>query len=89
MRRTRYDVFSDLIETIRRDGKCTLTRASYGARIPVDRAKRFIFYLLSKGILKKEEIDGSRVFSVTIRGIEYLEMHARMKKLLGEPLRER
>lgn len=85
-KRTRYEVYADLLSTIRMEGGCTITRASYGARIPVDRAHRFLHELLNKGMVKVEEEDGSRVYKITIRGVEFLELFERLKKLLGEPI---
>ncbi|RLG39823.1 MAG: hypothetical protein DRO05_07945 [Thermoproteota archaeon] len=85
-KRTRYEVYADLLNTIRMEGGCTITRASYGARIPVDRANRFLHELIRVGLVRVEEKDGSRIYKVTIRGIEFLELFSRLKKLLGEPL---
>ena len=85
-KRTRYEVYADLLNTIRMEGGCTITRASYGARIPVDRANRFLHKLIRVGLVRVEEKDGSRIYKVTIRGIEFLELFSRLKKLLGEPL---
>ena len=88
-KRTRYEVYADLLNTIRMEERCTITRASYGARIPVDRANRFLHELMEKGLVVVEEEEGSRVYKVTIRGIEFLELFERLKKLLGEPLSTR
>jgi len=88
-KRTRYEVYADLLNTIRTEERCTITRASYGARIPVDRANRFLHELTDKGLVRVEEEDGSRIYKITIRGIEFLELFERIKKLLGEPLSTR
>jgi len=46
-RRTRYDIYLDVLETLRRRGACPITRISYGAGIPVDRAKKIVKFLVS------------------------------------------
>jgi len=43
-RRTKYDIYADIIEVIVRKGLCPLTRISYGANMPVDRAKLMDLY---------------------------------------------
>ena len=40
-------------------------------------------------MVKVEEENGSRVYKITIRGIEFLELFERLKKLLGEPISSR
>ena len=41
-RRTRYDIYYDILETVRRKGATGITRISYGANLPVDRAKEAV-----------------------------------------------
>lgn len=82
-RRTKYEIYSDLLEIVMRRGLCPVTRASYGANLPVDRAKRFLSFLASRGFVKEEIIDDSRRYKITKRGLEYLETYRRMRKLFA------
>ena len=82
-RRTKYEIFSDLLDIVARKGYCRLTRASYGANLPVDRAKKSLTFLASRGFLKEEDADGSKVYKITKRGLEYLETFKQMKKLFA------
>ncbi|KPV64741.1 MAG: hypothetical protein AOA65_0808 [Candidatus Bathyarchaeota archaeon BA1] len=89
-RRTRYEIYADLLEIVSRRGLCPVTRASYGANLPVDRTKRFLSFLASRGFVKEEVVDDSKRYRITKRGMEYLETFKRMRKLVAalseEPL---
>ncbi|UCD43870.1 MAG: hypothetical protein JSV27_06870 [Candidatus Bathyarchaeota archaeon] len=72
-RRTRYDIYMDTLETIRRKGISAITRISYGANLPVDRAKNVVNFLLRRGLLKEEEYGDVRGYRITARGGEFLQ----------------
>lgn len=82
-KRTRYEIFADLLRAISKRGACTLTRASYGANLPVDRAKRFLDFLSSRGFVRKIKVDDSFKYRITKRGLEYLELFKRMRKMFA------
>jgi len=72
-RRTRYDIYRDTLETIRRTGLSGITRISYGANLPVDRAREVITYLSERNLVK-EELNGQRKgYRMTPRGGEFLQ----------------
>jgi len=62
---------------------CPITRASYGANLPVDRAKKFLRFLASRGFVKEERGDGSMRYKITKRGLEYLETFRKMRKMFA------
>jgi predicted transcriptional regulator len=82
-RRTKYEIYSDLLEIVMRRGSCPVTRASYGANLPVDRAKNFLRFLTVRGFVKEEVVDDSTRYKITKRGLEYLETFRRMRKLFA------
>ena len=82
-RRTRYEIYADLLDIVARRGICRLTRASYAANLPVDRAKKSLSFLASRGFLKEESVDDSKVYKITKRGLEYLETFKQMRKLFA------
>ncbi|MBX5326992.1 MAG: winged helix-turn-helix domain-containing protein [Candidatus Bathyarchaeia archaeon] len=82
-RRTKYEIYADLLRTIAKRQECTLTRASYGANLPVDRAKKFLQFLALKGFAKEENVNDVRVYKITKRGLEYLETFKQMRKLFA------
>ena len=72
-KRTRYDIYLDVLETVRRKGACPITRLSYGAGLPVDRTKNVVEFLLSRGLLKKVNIGDRQLYRITERGGEFLQ----------------
>lgn len=82
-RRTKYDIYADLLKTVIKRGSCGVTRASYGANLPIDRAKKFLKFLASRGFVREEVVDDSSRYRITKRGIEYLEVFRRMRKLFA------
>jgi predicted transcriptional regulator len=72
-RRTRYDIYRDTLETIRRIGLSGVTRISYGANLPVDRAREVLTYLSERNLVK-EELNGQRkAYRMTSKGGEFLQ----------------
>ena len=85
-KRTRYDIYAELLRVIYIWGFCPLTRAARSTNMPVDRAKESITELVSRGLLEEDDDDGMRVFKVTVRGHQYLELYKRMAGLVGIPI---
>lgn len=83
-RRTRYDIYMDTLETIRRKGISAITRISYGANLPVDRAKNVVNFLLRRGLLKEEEYGDTRGYRITARGGEFLQALRTVKVYIDE-----
>ena len=88
IKRTRYDIYAELIRVIYIYGYCPLTRAARSTNMPVDRAKESITELLERGLLEEDDDDGMRVYKVTVRGHQYLELYKRMAGLVGIPIPE-
>jgi predicted transcriptional regulator len=82
-RRTRYEIFADLLDIVVKRELCAVTRASYGANLPVDRAKKFLSFLASRGFVKEEFVGDSRKYRITKRGLEYLETYQKMQKMFA------
>jgi len=82
-RRTKYDIYADVVEIIARKGVCSLTRISYGANMPVDRAKRILNFLVSHGFVREIIISDSKKYRATKWGLEYLETFKRMRKFFA------
>jgi predicted transcriptional regulator len=82
-RRTKYDIYADMIEIIAKKGLCSLTRVSYGANMPVDRTKKVLSLLVSHGFIREVIVDDSRRYRATKWGLEYLETFKRMRKFFA------
>ena len=82
-RRTKYDIYADMIEVIAMKGLCSLTRVSYGANLPVDRAKKELNFLVSHGFVRERIVGDSKKYATTKWGLEYLETFKRMRKFFA------
>lgn len=81
-KRTRYDIYMDTLETIRRKGVSTITRLSYGANLPVDRAKGVVSYLQERGLVEEEDHGSTTGYRITARGGEFLHALQTVKTYL-------
>ena len=87
-RRTRYDIYAEILRVIYIYGYCPLTRAARSTNMPVDRAKESITELMDRGLLEDEDDEGMTVYKITVRGHQYLELYKRMAGLVGIPIPE-
>jgi predicted transcriptional regulator len=87
-KRTRYDIYAELLRVVYIWGFCPLTRAARSTNMPVDRAKESIGELCERGLLEEDDDEGMRVYKVTVRGHQYLELYKRMAGLVGIPIPE-
>lgn len=88
-RRTKYDIYADIVDVISRKGVCSMTRMSYGSNLPIDRAKKSLELLVSHGFIKEIDVRGRKQYGATKWGLEYLETYRRMHKFfaaLREPV---
>lgn len=72
-RRTRYDIYMDTLETVRRTGLNGITRISYGANLPVDRAKKIIAFFIKYDLVREEEYSDIKGYRITARGGQFLQ----------------
>lgn len=82
-KRTKYDIYADVIEVIAKKDLSSLTRISYGANMPVDRAKKVVNFLVSRGFIREVAADDRKQYRATKWGMEYLETVKRMQKFLA------
>ena len=82
-RRTKYDIYADIVEIVARKGLCSLTRVSYGANMPVDRTKKELAFLVAHGFITEVQLDDSKKYRTTKRGLEYLETFKLMRKFFA------
>ena len=54
-KRTRYDIYAELLRVIYIWGFCPLTRAARSTNMPVDRAKDSIGELCARGLLEEDD----------------------------------
>jgi len=84
MKRTRYEIYLAVLGAVRSGGACPITRLSYAARLPVDRTKTVVEFLLSRGLLKEVNIGERKLFRITDKGGEFLEALRTIRKFVEE-----
>jgi predicted transcriptional regulator len=85
-KRSRVDIYSEILEALKRRGPTKITRVSYAVGLPVDRIKRFLTDLSSFGLVRILTGEDT-MYSITHRGLEFLEAYwklASFLKFLGE-----
>lgn len=82
-RRTRYDIYQDILEAVQRRGMSGITRISYGANMPVDRAKEAIEFLMDRGLCNLEDFGGDEGYVITAKGGRFLKALKTVKQLLA------
>lgn len=79
-KRGRIEILADILEVVKRQSNCRLIRVSYGANLPLDRAKKLLATLASTGLVTIRRDDSVTTYQITARGLGFLEVH---KKMLG------
>jgi predicted transcriptional regulator len=84
-RRTRYDIYQDILGAIQRRGMLGITRISYAANMPVDRAKDAVEFLMERGLCALEDYAGNEGYVITARGGRFLKALKTVKQFLKKP----
>lgn len=82
-RRTKYDIYADIVDVVSRKGVCSITRMSYASNLPIDRAKKSLELLVSHGFIKEIDVGDRKQYSATKWGLEYLETYRRMQRFFA------
>ncbi|MFX0095762.1 MAG: winged helix-turn-helix domain-containing protein [Candidatus Hodarchaeota archaeon] len=83
-KRTRIDIYAAILNIVKRHSEgIRLTRISYGAGIPTDRARKFINQLLSAGLMAPSS-ENAAYYTATKHGRKFLEAYAVLKGYLKE-----
>ena len=87
VKRGRIEILADILEVVKRQSNCRLIRVSYGANMPLDRAKKLLAQLASSGLITIRKEGLVTTYQITKRGLEFLDVH---RKMLGffEALKE-
>lgn len=82
-KRSTYEIYLEILEAIAIRGYNTITKISYQANMPINRAKETINILRDKGFIREESIGGKRIYYLTARGGELLHALKTVKKYMG------
>lgn len=81
-RRSRYEIYNDILTTIFYQPDLPLTRISRAANLPVDRAKPILMFMLERNLILEDEDEGLTVYRITPAGVEFIELFKRLTKLI-------
>lgn len=93
-RREVTDLYATILEVVKaHQGQARITRMSYGAGMPIDRLRPAVRQLEQLGLLRSSVDDEKTVYSITVRGHDYLTTYWRLRGFLeagadpGSPVR--
>jgi predicted transcriptional regulator len=90
-KRSRIDIFADILEFLKRHPEgLQVTRLSYGAGLPIDRINQMLETLSSCELIKihvtglplQTNLNQRRSYSITRKGLEFLEMYKKIQGLV-------
>ncbi|MHA1211826.1 MAG: winged helix-turn-helix domain-containing protein [Candidatus Heimdallarchaeota archaeon] len=82
MRRSKYEIYNEILNIIYYQSDLPLTRISRAANLPVDRAKPILKFLQNRNLIFDDEDEGLTVFRISPSGVEFLELFKRLAKLV-------
>ncbi len=80
-KRSRVDIYAEILEALKRKGPTKITRVSYAVRIPVDRAKKSLADLAAFGLTNIQTGEETS-YSITHRGLEFLDAYWKLDGFL-------
>jgi class 3 adenylate cyclase len=82
-KRSKTDVYATILEVVRRNpGGGRITRVSYGVGVPLDRLRIMMDDLTAFGLLRRTTLEGDTTYTVTPRGLEFLDTYWKMNGYL-------
>ena len=83
--RTRIEIYASILQNLEQMSETGLkiTRISYGAGIPTDRARKYVNLLMSAGLIAPH-IEDNTYFTITKHGIRFLESFYILQGYLDE-----
>ncbi|HUK80072.1 MAG TPA: winged helix-turn-helix domain-containing protein [Nitrososphaerales archaeon] len=77
VKRSKLDIYNSLLRAIDSyGGKGRITHLSYASNTPLDRTRRYLQFLASKGLLREERNEDGTDYVMTPRGYEFLRAYA-------------
>src|SRR5207249_11963276 len=80
-KQSRMDIYAEILEALKRKGLTRITRVSYAVVLPVGRTKNILKDLSSSGLVAMQTGEDSG-YSITHRGLEFLDAYWKLKGFL-------
>lgn len=81
--RSTIRIYLDILAVIDEEGKAKTTRILQRANLPHDRLMRHVSELQKRGLMEESENGGSRYYSVTPKGLEFMKEVRRAQSFLS------
>ena len=85
--RTRYDIYAEIISSLRFYQESGISHIGRRANLPLDRTRTIISFMLSRGLINeiiKPKQRPSTIYVATKRGFKYLDLYKQLSRLVTE-----
>ena len=83
VKRSKLDIYNALLRAIDSyGGSGRITHLSYASNTPLDRTRRYLQFLASKGLLREDKTEDSTDYVMTPRGYEFLRAYSLVGSLI-------
>ena len=85
--RSRYDIYADIISVLQFYNEAGISQIARRANLPIDRAKGLVEFMVSRGLILKQENPKKRpsiLYVGTNRGYQYHELYKRLHHMVVE-----
>ncbi len=83
MKRTKYDIYADILTYLAIVGEERITKIARFANLPLDRARIILEMMCSNGLIRKIFKDNYCFYRISRRGYEYIALYKRLRLLVG------
>ena len=70
--RSSLKIYLDILNTVLEEGKAKPTRILYRANLSHDRLTKYIEELKSKGLIKENQVEDGRFYTITQQGLDFV-----------------
>jgi predicted transcriptional regulator len=82
--RSQFRIYVDIMRVIQREGNQTKpTRILYGANLSHDRLVKYLEELKTLGVIQESPLDEDKTYSLTQKGIEFLNDFRKVEDFAG------
>ncbi|HDI74998.1 MAG: hypothetical protein DRJ52_01495 [Thermoprotei archaeon] len=81
-RRSKLEIYASILEAIKRERKCRVTRILLYANLSYDRLIKYLTDLEKAGLIEKEKHNRGVYYRVTAKGDEFLKEYQRIVKFI-------
>ncbi|MHA1197877.1 MAG: winged helix-turn-helix domain-containing protein [Candidatus Heimdallarchaeaceae archaeon] len=85
--RSRYDIYADIISVLQFYNEAGISQIARRANLPIDRAKGLVEFMVSRGLILKQDNPKKRpnvLYLGTTRGYQYHELYKQLHHMVVE-----